>query len=96
MWSDFWVFVELKMSNCSIIAELMVLGFISLLLTFSQYYIAKICIPTKVADTMLPCPVTEKSETDDRRRLLWYEHRMLAGAYSSSCNGVIYLFKMLN
>ncbi|GFZ09472.1 seven transmembrane MLO family protein [Actinidia rufa] len=28
-------------------AELMVLGFISLLLTFSQYYIAKICIPTK-------------------------------------------------
>ncbi|PSS29977.1 MLO-like protein [Actinidia chinensis var. chinensis] len=68
-------------------AELMVLGFISLLLTFSQYYIAKICIPTKVADTMLPCPVTEKSETDDRRRLLWYEHRMLAGAYSSSCKG---------
>ncbi|GFY87753.1 seven transmembrane MLO family protein [Actinidia rufa] len=68
-------------------AELMVLGFISLLLTFSQYYIAKICIPTKVADTMLPCPATEKSKTDDRRRLLWYEHRMLAGAYSSSCKG---------
>ncbi|KAK4355446.1 hypothetical protein RND71_024417 [Anisodus tanguticus] len=36
--------------------ELMVLGFISLLLTFGQNYIADICIPEKVADTMLPCP----------------------------------------
>ncbi|KAJ8543098.1 hypothetical protein K7X08_005621 [Anisodus acutangulus] len=36
--------------------ELMVLGFISLLLTFGQNYIAGICIPEKVADTMLPCP----------------------------------------
>ncbi|XP_059275144.1 MLO-like protein 9 isoform X4 [Lycium ferocissimum] len=36
--------------------ELMVLGFISLLLTFGQKYIAGICIPEKVADTMLPCP----------------------------------------
>lgn len=33
----------------------MVLGFISLLLTFGQSYIARICIPNKVADTMLPC-----------------------------------------
>lgn len=70
-------------------AELMILGFISLILVFSQYYIAKICIPTKVADTMLPCPSkfeTSKTseEGDNRRRLLWYEHRMLA-SYSSSC-----------
>ncbi|OMP09615.1 Mlo-related protein [Corchorus olitorius] len=36
-------------------AELMVLGFISLLLTFGQSYISRICIPTKVADTMLFC-----------------------------------------
>ncbi|KAF3664734.1 putative E3 ubiquitin-protein ligase-like [Capsicum annuum] len=36
--------------------ELMVLGFISLLLTFGQNYIAKICIPERVANTMLPCP----------------------------------------
>ncbi|OMO94953.1 Mlo-related protein [Corchorus capsularis] len=33
----------------------MVLGFISLLLTFGQSYISRICIPTKVADTMLFC-----------------------------------------
>ncbi|KAE8674606.1 MLO-like protein 5 [Hibiscus syriacus] len=36
--------------------ELMVLGFISLLLTFGQNYISKICIPEEVADTMLFCP----------------------------------------
>ncbi|WCJ44745.1 Seven transmembrane MLO family protein [Euphorbia peplus] len=36
--------------------ELMVLGFISLLLTFSQSYIARICIKERYANTMLPCP----------------------------------------
>ncbi|KAG2400786.1 hypothetical protein LR48_Vigan09g040400 [Vigna angularis] len=36
-------------------AELMVLGFISLLLTFGQNYISKVCIPQKYAHTMLPC-----------------------------------------
>ncbi|PWA59856.1 MLO10 [Artemisia annua] len=70
-------------------AELMVLGFISLILTFSQYYIAKICIPISVADTMLPCAKRDKGEKEKegaRRLLLWYEHgRMLAGAKESSC-----------
>ncbi|KVI02986.1 Mlo-related protein [Cynara cardunculus var. scolymus] len=72
-------------------AELMVLGFISLLLTFSQYYIAKICIPDSIADTMLPCPVRDKPQKDDKeegshRLLLWYEHRRsLAEASKSSC-----------
>jgi mlo protein len=36
-------------------AELMVLGFISLLLVFGQNYIIKICITEEAADTMLPC-----------------------------------------
>ncbi|KAI3725747.1 hypothetical protein L1987_65539 [Smallanthus sonchifolius] len=70
-------------------AELMVLGFISLILTFSQYYIAKICIPVDVADTMLPCAKRDKDEKEEKgahRLLLWYEHgRSLAGAYQSSC-----------
>ncbi|KAM7515991.1 hypothetical protein LguiA_005574 [Lonicera macranthoides] len=71
-------------------AELMVLGFISLILTFSQYYIAKICIPIKTADTMLPCAAKHEAasgEEENRRRLLWYEHRFLAGAPTtkSSC-----------
>ncbi|KAM0841594.1 hypothetical protein ACQ4PT_058908 [Festuca glaucescens] len=35
--------------------ELMVLGFISLLLVFGQNYIIKICISEEAADTMLPC-----------------------------------------
>ncbi|KAG8067380.1 hypothetical protein GUJ93_ZPchr0005g14506 [Zizania palustris] len=35
--------------------ELMVLGFISLLLVFGQNYIIKICISEQAADTMLPC-----------------------------------------
>ncbi|KAJ7966994.1 MLO-like protein [Quillaja saponaria] len=70
-------------------AELMVLGFISLLLTFGQSYISKMCIPTKYADTMLPCPHRNgeayHSETDHpkdkggHRRLLSYERRFLAG-----------------
>ncbi|KAI3813681.1 hypothetical protein L1987_18410 [Smallanthus sonchifolius] len=73
-------------------AELMVLGFISLILTFSQYYIAKICIPDSVADTMLPCPVRNKSGKDEksgevsRRLLLSYEaRRYLAESSSSTC-----------
>lgn len=42
-------------------AELMVLGFISLLLTFGQNYISKVCIPMKYGRTMLPClPMHER------------------------------------
>ncbi|XP_050378364.1 MLO-like protein 9 [Argentina anserina] len=38
-------------------AELMVLGFISLILTFMQTTIATLCIPERFEDTMLPCPI---------------------------------------
>ena len=39
----------------------MVLGFISLLLTFGQNYISKVCIPQKYAHTMLPClPIDQR------------------------------------
>ncbi|RWW00215.1 hypothetical protein GW17_00036823 [Ensete ventricosum] len=54
----------------------MILGFISLLLTFGQKYIIKICIPEKAADTMLPCRLkqeeleTEEDEDHHRRLLL--------------------------
>ncbi|KAL2895231.1 MLO-like protein 5 [Bienertia sinuspersici] len=69
-------------------AELMVLGFISLLLTFGQNYIISICIPLDLADTMLPCAFRPIQKTKSHgsaegggghRRLLWYEHRMLSG-----------------
>ncbi|KAM0003234.1 hypothetical protein Hdeb2414_s0293g00859231 [Helianthus debilis subsp. tardiflorus] len=70
-------------------AELMILGFISLILTFTQYYIADICIPIDVANTMLPCALKDKAEKEGkgaRRLLLWHEHgRSLAGDSKSTC-----------
>ncbi|KAL7154506.1 hypothetical protein ABFS83_03G006200 [Erythranthe nasuta] len=71
-------------------AELMVLGFISLLLTFGQNFITQICIPDKLANTMLPCEFKRnpkashhhdpepEHEPEHHRRLLWNEHRILA------------------
>ena len=67
----------------------MILGFISLLLTFGQNYISKICIPSKLADTMLPCPFRgqahheaehehEPAEGEHHRKLLWNERRFLS------------------
>ncbi|KAG2376303.1 MLO-like protein [Vigna angularis] len=71
-------------------AELMILGFISLLLTFGQSYIVKICVPEKLADKMLPCPYkykdAEKASDDGekhRRKLLSYERRYLAADTTS-------------
>ncbi|KAF8406726.1 hypothetical protein HHK36_008818 [Tetracentron sinense] len=66
----------------------MLLGFISLLITVGTKYIAKICIPAKAGDTMLPCkkePNEEDEGGDDRRKLLWYAEdevwrRVLASA----------------
>ncbi|KAI4325740.1 hypothetical protein MLD38_031113 [Melastoma candidum] len=67
--------------------ELMILGFLSLLLTFGQSYISRICISTSVVDSMLPCKKKDTS-TGERRKLLWYgnERRSLAaGSYASDC-----------
>lgn len=60
-------------------AELMLLGFISLLLTFGTKYIAKICIPPTLGDSMLPCKKEEVEEDskDDRRRLLSFDDSMV-------------------
>ncbi|KAK4480012.1 hypothetical protein RD792_013069 [Penstemon davidsonii] len=69
-------------------AELMVLGFISLILVFSQYYIADICIPASAANTMLPCPAAHVEATEEhrRRRLLSNERRILAGKSVPTCS----------
>jgi mlo protein len=83
---------NISLPSCLIFAELMVLGFISLLLTFGQSYISRICIPVKAADTMLPCPLRDgshyqetephnepqKGEGEHHRKLLWYARRYLA------------------
>ncbi|CAO2827839.1 unnamed protein product [Amaranthus hypochondriacus] len=47
--------------------ELMVMGFISLILTFSQGYITRICIPSRFADHMLPCEMEDASEGVDHK-----------------------------
>jgi len=60
-------------------AELMLLGFISLLITFGTKYIAKICIPTSAGDIMLPCKKVEESKNSDDsngRKLLYFEDNM--------------------
>ncbi|OMP09270.1 Mlo-related protein [Corchorus olitorius] len=46
-------------------AELMLLGFISLLLTVGTLYIPEICIPKKVGNSMLPCKPKSGYAGDD-------------------------------
>ncbi|XP_030460114.2 MLO-like protein 12 [Syzygium oleosum] len=46
-------------------SELMLLGFISLLLTVTERPIANICIPKSVAETFLPCSSWESSEEEE-------------------------------
>jgi len=65
------------------VAELMILGFISLLLTFGQSYMVKICIPANATDQMLPCPYratrdAKNDEEEHHRKLLYYERRYLS------------------
>lgn len=45
-----------------LLAELMLLGFISLLLTVFQSAISKMCVPEDAVKSMLPCKVYEKGE----------------------------------
>ncbi|KAI5567125.1 hypothetical protein BDE02_13G068700 [Populus trichocarpa] len=44
--------------------ELMLLGFISLLLTVSQNSIAKTCVPENVVNDLLPCRLSEKQKEE--------------------------------
>ncbi|XP_023899807.1 MLO-like protein 12 [Quercus suber] len=46
-------------------SELMLLGFVSLLLTVSQRRIAKICIPKSVGETFLPCTETSSDAEEE-------------------------------
>lgn len=62
-------------------AELMILGFISLLLTFGETYILKICVPSKAALSMLPCP----SENTNTLPPSLSRHLLAAGDLSVNC-----------
>lgn len=68
-------------------AELMLLGFISILLTVGMGIVSKICIPARFGGSMLPCRAISESQNNkkdkgdgsgkggdpnhDRRKLLW-------------------------
>ncbi|KAI3745591.1 hypothetical protein L6452_07992 [Arctium lappa] len=74
--------------------ELMVLGFISLLLTFSQTYIASICVSKNLTKDFLPCKkqkyekegdIIDEGDGVERRKLLWFEQRRLAGGAPVEC-----------
>ncbi|KAK2370789.1 Seven transmembrane MLO family protein [Trifolium repens] len=69
-------------------SELMLLGFISLLLTVGEGLISKICISKKAAATWHPCNNNvneEDNEPSGRRRLLANPRRILAGGGSDKC-----------
>lgn len=77
-------------------AELMLLGFISLLITVGQKPISKICISKGAGDTMLPCKKvldeeaadTGKDQNDShRRKLLWYAGDALARRFLAAAGG---------
>lgn len=53
-------------------SELMLLGFMSLLLAVTQEHISKICVSTKVADIMLPC--RKAKDTASLENMKIYEH----------------------
>lgn len=79
-------------------AELMVLGFISLLLTFGQNYIASLCVASKYGNAMSFCgpydgPSGEAKKVKDtdhmQRHLLSLQRRVLAGGAPAECKKVI-------
>lgn len=70
-------------------SELMLMGFVSLLLAVTQDSISKICIPAKIGDIMLPCRkkgATEEKKTED------VEHFVIVNKivtnFSAAANGL--------
>ncbi|XP_074265714.1 MLO-like protein 10 [Silene latifolia] len=76
--------------------ELMILGFISLLLTFTQGYVCRICVPSSVAQIMLPCTLdTSKSsisnQKNDRRLLSSEEQNLATTCFNYKCKESTFL-----
>lgn len=85
-------------------AELMLLGFISLLLTVFQSLISHICIPEHLSHHMLPCKRTNGSASEHEahyheysHKLKWNRRRLLSGASEANyCTRVYYaMFQFL-
>lgn len=71
-------------SRSPCVSELMLLGFISLLLTVFQGLISNICIPDHLSNIMLPC----KMETQDHQTTKNNGRRLLAEQVSNKCSEV--------
>ncbi|KAJ8572724.1 hypothetical protein K7X08_009235 [Anisodus acutangulus] len=65
--------------------ELMLLGFISLLLTVFQTSISKICIPENIAIIMLPCKLKE-SATSNHLTIRTGRHLLSGGSGADHCS----------
>ena len=84
-------------------SELMLLGFISLLLTVGQSVISRICISEKVAATFHPCTHQRDHKTDARRLfsdLFASDHhqnqrRLLAAGGTDKCAAQVYIYILL-
>lgn len=63
--------------------ELMLLGFISLLLTVSQGAISKICIPENIAMIMLPCKLKESGTS---KHLITGRHLLSGSSSADHCS----------
>ncbi|KAG7584135.1 Mlo-related protein [Arabidopsis suecica] len=66
-------------------AELMILGFISLLLTFGETYILKICVSRKAALSMLPCSSEDTELFQKLAPSSLSRHLLAAGDISVNC-----------
>ncbi|XP_042475559.1 MLO-like protein 3 [Macadamia integrifolia] len=90
-------------------SELMLLGFISLILAALQKPISNICIPSKYGDSMLPCPKTETQTGEQVTQHFkksgntflyedgpWHPHRLLAseGGGSTCADGKVSLVSL--
>lgn len=62
----------------------MVLGFISLLMTFVQNYVAQVCIPRSLGDTMLPCMQDSHHDGEESFAVKSHRRRLLSAAAGGS------------
>ncbi|RZS05869.1 hypothetical protein BHM03_00036428 [Ensete ventricosum] len=94
-WADFQVLLKKKQDALNqalqkLKEELMLLGFISLLLTVFQSLISNICIPKSVSSYMLPCKVEKSTSMQEIYHGMgfyygqqWNKRRLLSSGSSS-------------
>ncbi|KAJ8763232.1 hypothetical protein K2173_025617 [Erythroxylum novogranatense] len=69
--------------------ELMLLGFISLLLTVTQNIISKICVPEHVVNNMLPCSLEDKEKETHKSNTTEHFQRFFTTAISGTARRLL-------